>query len=51
MLTGRELTDREFEDVYGGKPPAKLLFWLRGDDLYHRVAGGWYLYPRFESLA
>lgn len=40
-----ELTDREFEGVYGGRPPAKLQFFLRGDELYHRIAGGWHLYP------
>jgi hypothetical protein len=40
-----DLTDREFEEVYGGKPPAKLEFFLRGDELYHRELGGWRLYP------
>lgn len=40
-----DLTDREFEEVYGGKPPAKLQFFLRGADLYHREAAGWRLYP------
>lgn len=40
-----DLTDREFEEVYGGKPPTKLQFFFRGDALYHREAAGWHLYP------
>lgn len=43
-MSAVDLTDREFEEIHGGKPPAKLLFWFRGDELYHREADGWRRY-------
>lgn len=45
MPTADTLTEREFEELYGSKPPAKLQFWFRGDALYHREADGWRRYP------
>lgn len=44
MSSFAELTDREFQDIYGSRPPTKLEFYFTADDLYHRVAGGWIRY-------
>ncbi len=42
-----EVSDAEFERVFGGKPPAKLEFYATELDLYHRIPGvGWQLYDR-----
>lgn len=43
-MRAADLTCREFEEIYGGKPPAKLLFWFRGAELYHREVDGWHRY-------
>lgn len=38
------MTAEQFERIHGSKPPAKLQFFLRGDDLYHRDGEDWILY-------
>lgn len=46
------LTDREFETIFGGKPPAKLQFFLDEDgELYHRELEGWRPYARPGAIS
>lgn len=47
--TGRLLTVEQFTAETGEKPAAKLEWFMRGEQIYHREGSHWYAYPMRET--